>query len=231
MYPKYLERVLRLPKFVSKFNAPEDIVKAQLKSQLAITLQRERYHEYLVRHNSFFLFEWKVDQDRLNDKEYCWQKFCDSTHKCVEKSSIQPIFFRKPINQIAFDNVLGTGLAHSKIFYCSIQSSTSLESVQGLTDYIGMSNAPESPFKLSMVGLKLDNAENALFYIPSLLDQSSNMYKDLSYDKLLDIAKEAPLREKDDTRNTVKNLLVTLGKRGLSRPHRLRDEWLIFSDK
>lgn len=228
-YRKVLD-ALRAPRFVYRYCFRNQHLLSDIERKVDKKVLSNKYDEYLTTYNTLALFEWREDKIADINRGYYWRTFADTAHSggASEQNSTH-IFLEDKINSIALDSCLQTDCLKPGVEYrCSFQNILDVAPIERLLDY---TTASDSKLRLHSLALRISSQRDRPInkiasYIQPLLEDSVNMYKDIHYEKLLRIAKEA----KEDNGTSVKRLLVKLAEDGLLSPKLVcRNDWLIFT--
>ncbi|AQZ12695.1 CBT1 (YKL208W) [Zygosaccharomyces parabailii] len=212
-----LLKVLNVPKFVYKYARRKNTV-PNLQHKIELQALGKKYAEYESSYNTFALFQWRKQDYTWFNKEYYWQEFARS-YTADEPT----IFLREKLNNEAMRSCLQSSLPQGASEYrCAFQN---ISGPGPLKSMLKLTKAENAKLELNTLGLRTEG-NNMACYIQSFLEESENMYKDLSYEKLLSIARHS---EKDKN-SSIRQLINDLAETGLTSSSIVNDSnWLILT--
>lgn len=217
---------LRAPRFVYRYQLHDKDPIARLERKVVDRTAAAKYDWYLTNYNTMLLFEWP--RDNTIDRNYYWRAFANSMNRpAAEDKKLATVYLSDKIRNRALDNCLGTKIAsgpveHRCLFQNGLQASSLAQLVDSATKSVGGPRLKAVALRISLEGDKRIN--EFVTSLQPVLEESMNMYKDVHYGKLLQIAKQA----KND--NSVKEVLAKLAENDLSSPKLVRNNsWLMFA--
>ncbi|SCV02179.1 LANO_0F15786g1_1 [Lachancea nothofagi CBS 11611] len=240
---KRFGEVLNVESFVARYGSKLGRKDLKIPSEIIGATTMDQYSNYLKKYNCFVLLRLQSRQFQVTDRDLFWKPFCDEVHALYREpakpidwrftTAPSPIFFRTPLNIPLLNKLLGTSLRDAPDLFCSFQHFSSLDSATALCKYIELAGSTNigPTFEPVVVGVNLADPESvAISHIQPLLEESSQMYQDFNYEKLLEIAKRTHLKGSDPIKTQVKKLLETLAESKLSVPCLTkRHQWLLFT--
>lgn len=221
---KFLFDSLKAPRFVYQYWFKSAKTIKNLETRLASKACAAKYDEYLNSFNSLILYEWRKQKDLTINRGYYWDKLAselgplrDPTASADGKFS--SLFLADKLNKEALQKCLqGDLLDDTNEYQCSYHNITEVSQFDHLIDRITTNS---SKLQIHSLGLRLnfsgDKSINSFVgAIQPVLEESLNMYRDINYEKLLLIAKQAK------SGNSVRDLLIKLAENGLSSPKLVR---------
>lgn len=212
-----LLKVLNAPKFVYKYTRTKNTV-PNLQHKIELQALGKKYTEYAFSYNTFALFQWRKQDDTWFDKEYYWQEFARAC--AVDEPTI---FLRDKLNNEAMRSCLQSSLPQDTSEYrCAFHNISGPGPLQSMLE---LTKAENAKLELNTLGLRTEG-NNIACYIQSFLEESENMYKDLSYEKLLSIARHSAKGKNSSIRQLINDLADT----GLTSSNISNDsKWLILT--
>ncbi|CCE92847.1 Cbt1p TDEL_0F00360 [Torulaspora delbrueckii] len=225
---KFILESLKAPAFVYRYRTDTKATVKNLECKLEPAVSANKYNALLNNYNTMILYEWFHPNESVIDKEYYWQKFANAIHmKTSSNKEVPMIFLADDINHKGLQSCLGTNiLNNASDCRCSFQNYVKASPLDKLIKKI-TKNADK--LKLHSLALRIDShndkaINNFVVSLQPVLEESMNMYQDIHYDKLLQIARNAR------SGNKVRDVLTSLADSGLSSPRLVRNgSWLIFT--
>ncbi|CCF58178.1 hypothetical protein KAFR_0E00240 [Kazachstania africana CBS 2517] len=230
--------LLKTPQFVYKY--PSKINERQLKSlerNIAKKYVREKYSRNLSEHNAFCLFQWEkpITKDEWFNKEYFWNEFVKNKYN----ASIRSFFDETAVSKSMFAASLKLNLFSRRngvkqaSLMCVFQTIRNLDTVQSIIEGTTSTNCSYN-LNLHSLGLRINmqgsSGANVTEYLGALVEESANMYKNLNYEKFLEIAKINKENRTNSKRLVAQNLLAQIAECQLTNPLISRDKkWLVFT--
>ncbi|CAI4044320.1 Cbt1p SKDI_11G0140 [Saccharomyces kudriavzevii IFO 1802] len=256
-------KALKTPKFVLKYGKVTSGQRFKLKCKIKEKLCENKYQEYLNEYNTFLLYDWESSgavstTDSSYSLPYLWKEFIrEAVVKGAINDKFPTVFMKKRLRNFAMGRCLGlefltdpSGSAHE--YRCLFQT---VQDIPYLSKLILFKSMPSVPIRLRVhtIGININSGPNrsvassaggeagineAVSYIQPLLEESSRMYRNLDYWKLLKIARantqDGPLDESTPIKSQVKLLLDQLATNQMTSPS-VTDHgghnWLIFTRK
>lgn len=213
-------KALDAPRFVYKYSKTKDTV-PELQHQVECRILTKKYSKYLSNHNTFALFQWRPSKDLEIDKEYFWKKFVHS----LDHSNPNAIFLKDELHNEAMNASLNSSMlsrSYDDDYRCTFQTVSEPSPIKNM---LRLTGGLDTRLQLHTLGLRTKD-NNIASYIQSLLEESENMYKDLSYEKLLSIAKKT----RSDKDKPIKELLYNLAENGIINSRIVgTGQWLVLS--
>lgn len=216
--------------FLKALNAPEFVFKyartrfsiPNLQRKVECSALTKKYAEYLSDYNTFALLQWRKRDESWFDEEYYWKEFVGRIER-IPSMNQPTLFLREKLNNEAMRICLESSLPNGINQYrCTFQNISEPGPIQTILD---LTSADNAKLELHTLGLRTEG-NNIAAYIQSFLEESDNMYKDISYEKLLSIAKQS----KESENSSVRKLINDLAENGLSRPSIVKhNEWLVLT--
>lgn len=255
-------KVLKTPKFVLRHGNVTGKQRFALKRKINDKLYEDKYQEYLNEYNTFILYDWESSgAGSLIDSSYnlpsLWKEFIrEGVSKSAINDKLPTVFMKRKLANSALGRCLGLDFLtdpsdSSHEYRCMFQTVQDIPSLSQLILFNSMPNVPVR-LKVHTVGININSGSKrsvasnasggdtgmskAVSYIQPLLEESSRMYRNLSYWKLLKIARgnkeDGPLDESMRIKSQVKFLLSQLAKNRITFPS-ITDHggqnWLIFT--
>ena len=224
---KFILESLKAPAFVYRYRTDTKATVKNLECKLEPAVSANKYNALLNNYNTMILYEWFHPNESVIDKEYYWQKFANAIHMKTSSKEVPMIFLADDINHKGLQSCLGTNiLNNASDCRCSFQNYVKASPLDKLIKKI-IKNADK--LKLHSLALRIDShndkaINNFVVSLQPVLEESMNMYQDIHYDKLLQIARNAR------SGNKVRDVLTSLADSGLSSPRLVRNgSWLIFT--
>ncbi|EDO19644.1 hypothetical protein Kpol_1018p184 [Vanderwaltozyma polyspora DSM 70294] len=213
-----LLKVLQAPGFVHSNNAKASELSNQLRKDLGGTLIRDRYNDHLKYSDSLVMFSWLPYEGTMN-KHYYWDSFA--------KQNNRGTFFRQPIQSNEFEKEIQLPFLDSRTDYrLWFQDNMEIDNLNSILK----STLSNDKLQVECVGLNINARENGSSiakHIQSLLIESTEKYKNIDYEKLLQIAKNKDIPDID---KSIKQFLLNLADLELSKPNLVqRNQWLLFT--
>lgn len=222
---KRILNYLRAPRFVYKYQLHNSSIR-QLERKVVDDVAASKYNWFLSTYNTMLLFEWPKSD--IIDRDYYWREFARSVdQKSSSSGDSSTIYFSEKISNRALDTCLNTKLLtadseHRCLFHNGLEASSLADLVESVNE-----NTGELKLKLMALRVNFEGDKGVNDFVTSLqpvLEESMNMYKDVHYEKLLQLARQT----KDD--NSVKDVLAKLAENNLSSPRLVRNNsWLLFA--
>lgn len=213
-------KALEAPRFVYRYSRTRSTI-PNLQKKLECKVLAERYSSYLSNYNTFALFQWLPSKNSTFDGNYFWKEFAQDMPFFNENA----IFLKDKLHNEAMNNCLKSTILPASFeveYRCVFQTVSEPDPIESVLRF---TTDPSAKLQLCALGLRTDRNSIAA-YIQSLLEESEDMYKDISYEKLLSIAK----RSRSDKDRPTKELLDNLAEKGLTNSHLVGgDQWLILS--
>ncbi|KAJ1056280.1 Cbt1p [Saccharomyces cerevisiae] len=257
-----VSKVLKTPKFVLRYGNVSGKQRFALKRKINYKLRESKYQEYLNEYNTFVLYDWENSgAGSLVDSSYnlpsLWKEFItEGISKGAINDKLPTVFMKRKLANSALGHCLGldflTDPSESEHEYrCMFQTVQDIPSLSQLILFNSMPNVPVR-LKLHTIGININfgckrslisnggdqdtEMSEAVSYIQPLLEESSRMYRNLNYWKLLKIArnnkKDEPLDQSTRIKSQVKLLLSQLATNRITSPS-VTDHgghnWLIFT--
>ncbi|SCU86783.1 LAFA_0E03026g1_1 [Lachancea sp. 'fantastica'] len=234
-------------KFVSRYGSNGYLSKTSSTSkELVNAMTLDRYSTYLNNYNCFVLLRPRKNEVHLKNQNLLWRSFCGEVKSFYRDSSKtqsdldftiapSPVFFEKPPKLSLLDKLLDSELnCDGRSWFCFFQNLDSLHSTAAFRQYLEhtkSSTDPATRFEPVVVAINMgDHNSTAISCIQPLLEDSSQMYRDLDYDKLLKIAKQSQTKSSDPMRKEVKSLLEALAENRILVPRMTkRARWLLLT--
>lgn len=221
-------RSLKAPEFVFKYQHDSKAAIRQLERKLEPSVSAAKYGECLNNYSTMILYEWSHQADSVINRDYFWRKFADAQQNTASVGeSVPSIYLADDINHDGLTRSLGLNiLRHGSRYRCSFQKDLK---APVLNEIIKATAQNSDKLKLHSIALRIhshnDKAINSFVSsLQPLLEESTTMYQDIHYEKLLQIAKKAR------SGNAVRDLLTRLADAGLSSPKLARNNsWLLFT--
>lgn len=254
-------RVLKTPKFVSKYGNVTGKQRSFLKWKIQDKICESKYQEYLNEYNTFVLYDWEgsnaaaAGEDSSYNMPYLWQEFIrEGVSKGKINDRLPTVFMKKKLRNSAMGRCLGldflTEPSQSTHEYrCLFQTVQDITYLSQLLLFNSTQNIPMR-LKVHTIGININSGpkrsvvrnasdtgmNEAVSYIQPLLEESSRMYRNLNYWKLLKIARrdvhDEPLDGSTSIKSHVKLLLDQLATNQMTSPS-ITDHgghnWLIFT--
>ncbi|CCD24467.1 Cbt1p NDAI_0D01530 [Naumovozyma dairenensis CBS 421] len=227
---RVLFKGVKVPKFVqwSERNQKNDF--QHLERQIEKDIAFKRYTTYLSEFNTFFIFTWRTKEDYILNKDYYWNLFFRKGFNSGSlNSKIGSLFLSQRLNNTVFQKCLKIDFLKPRTEYrLFLQNNTDVEGLEEVINY----TQTNRDLQLHCVGMNVNpHAKSPMLgtlkYIQPLLEESNNLYKNIDYLKLLEIAKMQPSDEPGKVK--IKYLLQLLAKSKLSSPKLVDDgRYLIF---
>ncbi|GAV50664.1 hypothetical protein ZYGR_0AV00870 [Zygosaccharomyces rouxii] len=215
-----LLKALDAPRFVYRYSRTRSTV-PRLQNKLECRVLAQKYSKYLSEYNTFALFQWHSPKDLKFDKDYFWKEFAHD----VSSSNQNAIFLEDKVHNEAMNNSLKSSIispSDDTEYRCTFQTVSEPHPIEYM---LRLTGKPNTKLQLHTLGLRTEGNIIAS-YIQSLLEESENMYKDLSYEKLLSIAK----RSRSDRDKPIKELLNNLAENGITNSRIMgTEQWLVLS--
>ncbi|SCU99301.1 LADA_0H18844g1_1 [Lachancea dasiensis] len=237
-----VRNVFGVGRSVARYRSKTAELQSEVPQQYLQSLTKLRYSSYLESYNSFVLLRWHSGKYKTSQKDLLWRSFCQDIsalfppkNDCDPLVAPSPVFFGTPLNVPTMDQLLGSDpISDESECFCSFQHLSSQDSAVALRKYLETATKKSKygpRFTPIAVGMNLSSSQSpATSHIQPLLEESFPVYRDLNYEKLLDIAKRIQPADSDPMKAQVKKLLETLAEIGLSIPRRTkRDGWLLFT--
>lgn len=214
---------LGAPSFAYRYQLYDRDTVGTLERRLADRVVAAKYEWFLQSNSSMLLFDWHGG--KAGDREFYWREFANSVNRALDNGAMATFLAGKLRNE-ALDSCLGAAVASGGADHrCVFCKGLDARSLAKLLDSVAQ-RAGE--LRLKALALRLDfEGEKHSNFVASLqpvLEESMNMYTDIHYEKLLQIAKQA----KSD--NAVKDVLAKLAENDLTSPRLLRNNgWLLFA--
>ncbi|CAI4578407.1 BAQ_1a_G0031270.mRNA.1.CDS.1 [Saccharomyces cerevisiae] len=257
-----VSKVLKTPKFVLRYGNVSGKQRFALKRKINYKLRESKYQEYLNEYNTFVLYDWENSgAGSLVDSSYnlpsLWKEFItEGISKGAINDKLPTVFMKRKLTNSALGHCLGldflTDPSESEHEYrCMFQTVQDIPSLSQLILFNSMPNVSVR-LKLHTIGININfgckrslisnggdqdtEMSEAVSYIQPLLEESSRMYRNLNYWKLLKIArnnkKDEPLDQSTRIKSQVKLLLSQLATNRITSPS-VTDHgghnWLIFT--
>ncbi|QLL34607.1 hypothetical protein HG536_0G04690 [Torulaspora globosa] len=215
---------LGAPSFAYRYQLYDRDTVGTLEQKLAERIAAAKYDWFFQNHSSMLLFEWP--SDRTVDRDYYWREFANCVNRTFDGDSATTFLSDKLSNE-ALDSCLGTPIASGRAEHrCMFQKGLEARSLAKLVDSVAQ-NASGLRLKALAFRLESEGEKHSNNFVASLqpvLEESMNMYRDIHYEKLLKIARQA----KSD--NSAKDVLAKLAENDLTSPRLVRDgSWLMFA--
>ncbi|CUS21352.1 LAQU0S03e00606g1_1 [Lachancea quebecensis] len=242
--------VLGISKSISRYGRKNGGSHSKVGREMFDEMTAGCYSQYLADYDCFVLLQWPAIKGIGHaNRTKMWKRLCwavnDVYRMSGASSSVEsidvppsPVFFERPLDTQLFGRALqAKNLCRKPKLFCSFQRFSSLESATALLQYLELATKPaegsdgDAAFEPVVVGVKLGSSgSSVLSHIQPLLEESSKMYQDLNYEKLLQIAKSKSTGDADPVKSQAKKVLVALAENKLSKP-RLTDnrQWLLFT--
>ncbi|QLG74664.1 hypothetical protein HG535_0G05470 [Zygotorulaspora mrakii] len=225
---EFILDALNAPKFVYRYKSRAIGKDAKLTRSLEQEVQTCKYREILQSCNTFAIFDWIEDNTTRINRRYYWDKFIKTIRNDVQKGNIASLTAK--LNNTAFSKALQIkNLKKAQDYRCSFFS---VQTVDGLETLLQAFNVENCKLRLHSLGLRVvaqsgePGGNSVASYIQALLEESTNMYTNINYDKLLKIAKAS----KNQSDQSGKRLLESLAEKGLSTPILANeDTWLLVT--
>lgn len=209
-----------LPRFLRRFPAvPGKKQFIRLEEKVTRDYIKQKYSELLSSYNTFYLYNWILDPDEFRiNRDYIWQEFNDS-----KKGTVYPL--KRRLKKSIFEKSIGLpfiGWNH--------ELRASFQSINALDDIILRTSNRLSPYG---IGIRIDERHiEGIAEIEPLLEESQNMYKNLNYQKLLDIARQNRRNntETNQSKQSAKLFLEQLAQNKVLLPAISPDKkWLVLT--
>ncbi|CAR21887.1 Cbt1p [Lachancea thermotolerans CBS 6340] len=246
--------ILGISKSITRYGGKHSGSRSKLERKVLEEMTAGCYSRYLANYNCFVLLQWReIEGVGRANRARMWRRLCEGVNEAYRTSGAasgaassaenigippSPVFFEHPLDTRLFARVLQTKhLCQKQKLLCSFQRLSSPESATALLQYLELAAKPadrsdgDAAFEPVVVGVKLASRDSSVVsHIQPLLEESSKMYQDLNYEKLLQIAKCKSIGDADPAKSQAKKVLVALAENKLSKP-RLADnqQWLLFT--
>ncbi|QLQ82677.1 hypothetical protein HG537_0H04400 [Torulaspora globosa] len=213
---------LGTPRFVYRYQLYDRDSVGALEKRLADRIAVEKYEWLFQSNSSMLLFDWH--REKGFDRDYYWREFAHCVNGAVNAGA-GATFVSDKLRNAALDGCLGAVVASGRAEHrCMFHKGLDTRSLAQLVDSAVQNT---EGLRLKALALRLNfEGEMASSFVASLqpvLEESINMYKDIHYEKLLQIAKQT----KSD--NAVKDVLAKLAENDLTSPRLVRNNsWLMF---
>lgn len=213
-------KALDAPRFVYRYSKTKSTI-PELQNQLECRVLARKYSKYLSNYNTFALFQWRSPTDLKFDKEYFWKEFAHN----VGYSNQNAIYLEDKLHNEALNISLKSSVispGENTEYRCKFQTVSEPHPIEHM---LRLTDDPNARLQLHTLGLRIGD-NNIASYIQPLLEESENMYKNLSYEKLLSIAKKS----RSDRDKPVKQLLYDLAENGITNSKIVgTEQWLVLS--
>ena len=217
---KFVLDTFKAPNFVYGFQKGQNKVRQRLHSKLGLPTTVDKYKESMDNLDSFVLMSW-VPQDINLDRDFFWSSFTKDHGKGV--------YFQDPINNNLFQTIVDECFLDKRLEYRA-WSQISLD-IDSMNKVLYSTKRDDSKIMVKCVGINANARQkntNVANYIQLLVNDSTEDYKNIDYQKLLQIAKDNESHSSLD--NAFKQLLANLADLELSYPNLVyNDKWLLFT--